>query len=431
MKRLHLTRARAGIFGVLGLALFLSVIIFTSGTSAGNVSVTPTPTPRPTDLGANLVTHHTFPSLSYGVQTFLWWNYATRPRDLEMVRLMRFDTVKQVFDWTDIQPDPKLPYNWAHSDAVVQEVQYRQLRLIARIGLPPQWVRLAPSDNPDEPPFDLKALGQYCHDLADRYKGKIAGYEVWNEPNLAREWGGLAPSPAGYVKLLKTCYQAIKKADPAAVVISAGLSPTGNNDVEAMLDESFLVEMYQAGAAPYFDVLGLHAPGYKSPPDLPPDDPSLDGGRWASFRHVEDMRAIMVAQGDGAKQVALLEVGWTTDQRDMINGPDGKPMKNPYRWHAVTEDQQAQYLVGAYQYAAEHWRPWVGLMITIYMEDPDWTPDKEEYWWGVTYGGFNLIARPAYFALSRMAQYTDDKIIPAAQLADFHTPLPPPAQTSP
>ncbi len=30
--------------------------------------------------------------------------------------------------------------------------------------------------------------------------------------------------------------------------------------------------MYDAGAADYFDVLGVHAPGFKAPPEMSPDE---------------------------------------------------------------------------------------------------------------------------------------------------------------
>jgi polysaccharide biosynthesis protein PslG len=426
MKLTSSVRARTGILVILGLALILPITLYGSGIAARVLAPVPGATARPTDLGAGLVTKRAFPSLSYGVHTFLWWNQTTRPRDLEMVRLMRFDTVKQLFEWADIQPDPNRPYDWVHADAVVDEARYRGLNMVARIGLPPQWATLPPSDRPDDPPVDLAALGRFCHDLAERYQGRITAYQVWNETNLAREWADRPPSAAGYVKLLKACYEGIKKGDPGAVVITAGLAPTGNDDATAMSDERYLREMYKAGLSPYYDVLGLNAPGYKSPPTLPPDDPSLEGNRWQSFRHVEDMRAIMVANGDGAKQVALLEVGWTTDQRDKIKDGSGKLNDNPYRWHAVTEAQQAEYLVGAYQYAAEHWRPWVGLIVTIYLADPNWTEDREEYWWSIAYGGYDVHTRPAFGALAQMPRYIDDKVIPAVAPGDNHTPLPPP-----
>jgi hypothetical protein len=109
----------------------------------------------------------------------------------------------------------------------------------------------------------------------------------------------------------------------------------------------------------------------------------------------------MVKNGDAARQAALLEVGWTTD----IEG------NNPsYSWYAVDEETQARYLVEAYQYAAEHWRPWVGLMSAIYLAPPNWTEEDEEYWWSIMLP--NGRARPAYKELSNMAKFCGDRYIP-------------------
>jgi hypothetical protein len=107
----------------------------------------------------------------------------------------------------------------------------------------------------------------------------------------------------------------------------------------------------------------------------------------------------MVANGDAAHQVALLEVGWTTDRQN----PD-------YSWFAVDEPAQARNLVAAYQYAAEHWRPWVGLMSAIYIADPVWTPANEEWWWAITTPtGYT---RQAYIDLANMPKYCGDRVLP-------------------
>ncbi|HEY3107180.1 MAG TPA: hypothetical protein VGL23_00405, partial [Chloroflexota bacterium] len=165
--------------------------------------------------------------------------------------------------------------------------------------------------------------------------------------------------------MLKVAYKAIKKADPEALVITAGLSPTTTTGRVAVPDLDFAKAMYAAGAKEYFDMLGVHAAGFKAPPELSPDEIARDrrynngegaGGRIYGFRHAEDLRQVMVANGDAAKRVAVLEFGWTTDNRP----------NSPYAWHAVTEQQKAQYLAGAYRYAAQNWRPWVAVMVNIY-----------------------------------------------------------------
>jgi hypothetical protein len=72
-----------------------------------------------------------------------------------------------------------------------------------------------------------------------------------------------------------------------------------------------------------------------------------------------------------------------------------------YTWHGVTEAQQAEYLVGAYTYAREHWQPWMGLMTTIYFADYFWTPEgNEQYWWSIVLPDGTM--RPAYEALRQM-----------------------------
>jgi hypothetical protein len=351
---------------------------------------------EPTSAGTGTpATPALFESPEYGVQAFLWWRPDIARRDLGLVQDLGFGWVKQSFAWRDIESIEKGKYDWYRPDVIVDLAANAGLKLLVRVDRQPFWSQ--ESDWPpleNAPPADLQDFADFCGALAGRYKGRIAAYQVWNEPNLNREWGGEPPDPSEYTALLKVCYEAIKSADPQAIVISAGLAPTGTGLPVAMPDDEFLQGMYDAGAANYFDALGLNAPGYKAPPETPPEagatNPDYGGGRWFVFRHVEDMRQLMIDNGDADRQVVILEMGWTTDT------------VNPgYAWHAVSEQQQAEYLVGAYRYAAENWRPWIGPMFTIYLADYDWTPDaNEQWWWAITLP--DGTPRPAYYALRDM-----------------------------
>lgn len=359
---------------------------------------TPSPLPTPTAPPAILMGDDPvvpqFDSPAYGIQAFMWWKADVAQRDLALIKEMGFGWVKQEFSWREIEAIERGARDWYRPDIIVDMVEDAGLNLIVRLDRQPFWSqRDYDSTHENAPPADLNDFGNFCGETAVRYRGRIAAYQVWNEPNLSREWGDQPPNPAEYTELLKVCYQAIKAADPDAIVISAGLAPTGTNDATAVPDIDFLQGMYDAGAAAYFDVLGLHAPGYKAPPELDPSqaaaNPDYGGGRWFAFRHVEDMRAIMVANGDGAKQVAILEMGWTLDT-----------VNSHYSWFAVDEQTQADYLVRAYQYAAENWRPWIGLMSTIYIADYHWTPENEQWWWSIVLP--DGTPRPAYEALREM-----------------------------
>ncbi len=358
---------------------------------------------RPTQdpFAADAITNPPFTSITYGVQAFLWWGGEHVGLQLDQIRIMNFSHVKQTFDWVNIEPR-RGQWDFSRADALLEEIERRDLKLVARLGSAPEWAiqnALAATDEPfiDAPPDNLEDWANFCGTVAERYRGRISAYQIWNEPNLSREWGNQAPDPVGYVALLKACSEAIRAADPQAIIISAGLAPTGNHNDLANRDDIYLDQLYQYGFQQYIDVVGVHAPGY-APPWYGPDDAERDGqGRWATFRRIEDLRKIMIQNGDAARQMAILEMGWTTDQ-----------IHPEYAWFAVSEEQQSEYLVAAYRYAAEHWRPWVGLMVTIYFADPAWTPDNEEWWWAID----PSVGRPAYGDLANMEKYCGDRFIP-------------------
>jgi len=334
-------------------------------------------------------------SPEYGVQAFLYWQWEAADRDIKLIQNMGFTWVKQSIAWRDIEGLQKGAYDWYDTDRLIKAVRRAKLNLIVRLDHQPFWSQ-APNTEPLEnaPPEKLQDFADFCGAMAARYKGKVRAYQVWNEPNLAREWGDQPPDPARYAEMLKLCYIAIKTADPQALVISAGMAPTGTGLPEAMPDVQFIERIYQAGAAPYFDLLGVHAAGYKEPPETSPDEAAkkYNGNRFFCFRHIEDLHKIMERYDDTNKQVAVVEFGWTTDA-----------INSAYSWHAVTEEQQADYLVRAYQYAKKNWSPWIGPMIALSMANPFYTPDDEQYWWAITYPDFpETRVRPAYDALRVM-----------------------------
>lgn len=363
-----------------------------SGGGATPTPVTPTPTPQPNVTPPATVTPGPVARMNtpeYGADTFLWWSGEHRARDAQLVKDAGLTWAKEVFPWRSIEGAGKGIYDWSVADQVVQVLNDRGIKIIARVDYQPAWSRSSGANN--GPPDNYRDYGDFVYALADRYKGKIQAYEIWNEPNLAREWGDHPPNAAEYVALLRVAYLRIKEADPNALVITAGLAPTGTGLPVAVPDGQYLREMYAAGAKGYFDVLGVHAPGYRAAPETSPDEAKnsgdLGGQRFFCFRHVEDLRQVMVDNGDAGKQMAVLEFGWTSDTR----------AGSPYAWHAVTEDTKAQYVVRAFQWARDHWSPWMGAMTVLSIANPSWTQADEQYWWSITNPDGTV--RPAYEAL--------------------------------
>src|SRR5689334_4955023 len=150
-------------------------------------------------------------SPEYGIQAFLWWNVDNKTawRDADLVRDMGFGWLKQQVAWRDVS-NARGGYDWYRTDWIVKLAEERGLKLLIRLDHQPIWSQADPSKPvPNGPPGNLEDFGDFCSALATRYAGRIAAYEVWNEPNLAREWGEQPPDPAGYVALLKACYLGI------------------------------------------------------------------------------------------------------------------------------------------------------------------------------------------------------------------------------
>ena len=332
----------------------------------------------------------TMSSPDFGAQAFLWWRAELADRDLKLMNEAGFNWVKQALAWETIEGAGKGQYDWSIADRVVRQVNQDGLKFLARVGSDPDlgnfWA--------GHPPQNGDNFADFVFALASRYNcsatavGCIQAYQIWNEPNLAREWGGNRPNPAQYAEFLGKAYRAIKRANPNAIVISAGMAPTGDDSNIAMPDDKFYDQMYQAmggNSNGYFDMLGVHGAGFAAPPELDPAEaaanPKYGGYRFFAFRHIEDIRAIMVKYGDSAKKVVVLEFGWTYD-----------PVNPAYAWHGagagIDEYTQSEYLKRAYEYAAANWRPWIGLMSLLTMPNIDWLndgnpQDEEQYWWAI------------------------------------------------
>jgi len=314
---------------------------------------------------------------------------ATTERDLHLATDAGFHWQKSLFEWRKIEGAGKGQYDWTDSDRIVRATRAAGLEILARLDFEPMWSRKDQAHN--GPSDNYQNYWDFVSAFVARYQrdspiGRVGALEIWNEPNLDREWGNQtinAASAADYVRLLGGAYQAAHAANPRIVVISAGLSPNGVTDGHSADDLQYLQWMYDAGLRGKFDALGAHA--NTQAPEVAVSLGVLKDFPHPSFyfRRVEQLRQVMVDHGDASKQVWLTEWGWTSDT-----------VHKAYSWFAVSEDKKADNLVQAFQYARTNWSPWIGVMCVWTLSDPSWTVDNEEYWWAIA--NPDGTPRPAY-----------------------------------
>jgi hypothetical protein len=301
-------------------------------------------------------------------------------RTFELVREMGAPWAVEYFPWAYVESSPGR-FGWNHTDLVIQHAERQGVEVIARLGYVPEWAR--PKDSSplylDEEHF--ADFGAYAAEFARRYAGQVRYIILWNEPNLTLEWGFAPVDPAKYVTMLKVVYPMIKAANPDVQVLAGALAPTlappGSPD--GMNDLAYLQAMYDLGAAPYFDMLAIHAYGWYSDPDEPAD-PAV-----VNFRRSELLREIMVANGDGDKQAMITEGGWNDHPR----------------WtRAVRPSQRIQYSIRAYQLAAEEW-PWMAA-VSLWAFRYPW--DAKSYQDYFTFVRSDFEPKPIYWEVQRYAR---------------------------
>ena len=237
-------------------------------------------------------------------------------------------------------------------DAEVNALNGNGIKVLLTVSSAPDWAR--PSTAESGPPSDFNDYANFVGTLATHYKGKVGAYEIWTEPNIRREWSGRPLSAASYVEMVRLAFTAIKNADPTALVVSAGLAPTGYHDgVNAINDRIFLRQAYAAGLANYTDAIGVHPEGFGNPPDSTCCTASPGVSGWFNDRSfyfrdtLKDYRDIMTQNNDSGTYLWATQFGWGSS--DGVVADPNTVDQNFGFVKFVNQTQQAQYIPRAFE----------------------------------------------------------------------------------
>ncbi len=375
----------------------------TSASSPAAATTAATKAPAATATGDLTQLHVGDNGDGYGFNVWgLSGDQAFRDKVYANVQGAGFGWVRQQVVWASMEPQKGNYGNdtTAQLDQFVAGASAKGLRVLLSVVKSPDWI----GANGGLPSTRTQDFTDFMAFLTQRYKGKVQAYEIWNEQNYAVETGGKV-NVAAYLPVLKAGFQAVKKADPKAIVVMGGLTPTGVNDPSiALNDVEYLRQIYALNGGEikqYYDVLGAHPGSNCNAPDNSyPDSPQgcdVSGTGKSDFandnsfyfKRILDLRKVMENAGEGQTKMWLTEFGWTTANQ----------AKGYEYGKFVSDAQQAQYLTRAFALGKSY--PWMGVMFVWNLNFATITqPSDEKYPWGVLTSDWS--PRPAYAALKNM-----------------------------
>jgi hypothetical protein len=165
--------------------------------------------------------------------------------------------------WRHVNPARGV-FEWDRLDAIVDSLPGRDLMLT--LAATPQWAARDPhsdhyaswlGEGSNSPPKRMSDWEDYIRALVMRYRGRIASYQVWNEPALAQFW-----YPYGAIndlgQMTFTAKHLIRRLDPQAQVVAAQVLPRASSGgmkrssayLRALARFSWPVDVYTASVYP-------------------------------------------------------------------------------------------------------------------------------------------------------------------------------------
>ncbi len=175
--------------------------------------------------------------------------------------------------------------------------------------------------------------------LAARYRGRIASWEIWNEPDNRDYWLG---SPAEYAALLAAGARAVHAADPTAQVVMGGIA--GHPEFAAEV-------LSRPEVSPLVDVVNAHA--YFE---------TWNGSPTEALRRY--VAAFASSLAGGRRPLWMAEVGYSTYRNAAVVSPDYRARFG----YEHTVDFQAVELVRTVALAISE--PAVKLLAWYRIKDP-------------------------------------------------------------
>ena len=194
-------------------------------------------------------------------------HYYSRDAAFDRLRELGVSWIRVPAIWNRIETE-----GWAQLDSLVDAARAEgfgvQLNLI-----PPAPADATGNGLPGVFRPDPARFGEFARRVAERYRGRVRRWSIWNEPNLVNWLEPVAEMPALYRRLYLAGHDAIKSVSPDAQVLIGETAPYVRRPRDGMAPLSFLRRLLALGPLAA-DGYAHHSYDFLHPPEraYPGDD---------------------------------------------------------------------------------------------------------------------------------------------------------------
>lgn len=330
------------------------------------------------------------PRSFFGVQATPDYPPMASATDFSRMAEARVGTLRLDFNWQGVQHDLSTPRDWRFYDATMRRTANAGVTVLAHLIGSPSFAA-ARSSNAPRTSLGRREFRRFVGDVVRRYgRGgsfwrtcgcrykPVKAYQVWNEVNLPFWWSGHSVSAKGYASLLKLISREIRRNDPKATVVLAGL-PEGKRGVRRT---RYLARLYRTSrrVKRYFDAVAIH-----------PYARTHRGVKTA----VRQIRRVMRRYRDRKTKLWITESGWADGGRPTftVTSTSGQATKLRKTFRMLRANRRR------YRISRVIWFTWKDLPVRN---------DGNGDWWGLHCGLFRRDGspKPAWFSFRSFSRAT-------------------------
>ena len=178
----------------------------------------------------------------------------------DRVRAAQLGWVRLTVRWSAVNPAPGV-WELAELDREVDAARAHGVEVLALLSHTPEWA--GGGAHGTVPPTDLAPWRDFVQRIAHRYRGRIAAYEIWNEPDVNDLGPGIGwqrdlDEEPRYVDLLHAAAVVIRAEAPGALIVAPALSSAATNRTVELLRQLESTVYGDGAAVDDVDVVSVH-----------------------------------------------------------------------------------------------------------------------------------------------------------------------------